>query len=85
MNKPLEISIIEWKEIMDVPEIRESWGVEDETTPAQFADMVFGVKFHFVSGSPGFVGDLYILQGDTLTGDAPFILLRRRGGLALAY
>jgi hypothetical protein len=84
MNKPLEISIDEWKEIMQVPEIRESWGIEDET-PEQFADLVYGVKFEFMSGSPGYVGDLYILQGDILTGEAPLVLLRREGALALTY
>jgi hypothetical protein len=84
MNKPLEISIDEWIEIMQVPEIRESWGIQDET-PEEFADMVYGVKFKFTSGSPGYVGDLYILQGDVLTGDAPLILLRNQGVLTLAY
>ena len=83
MNKPLEISIDEWKEIMQVPEVRESWGIEDET-PEEFADMVYGVKFEFMSGSPGYVGDIFILQGDTLTGDSPFVLLRHKGVLTLA-
>jgi hypothetical protein len=84
MNKPLKISFAEWKEIMQMPEIRESWGIENET-PEQFADMVYGVKFKFTSGSPGYVGDLYILQGDTLTGDSPLILVRRQGTLTFAY
>jgi hypothetical protein len=83
MNKPLAISIEEWKEIMQVPEVKESWGIEDET-PEEFADMVYGVKFEFMSGSPGYVGDIFILQGDTLTGDAPFVLLRHKGALTLA-
>jgi hypothetical protein len=84
MNKPLEISLDEWKEIMQIPEIRESWGLESET-PQQFADMVYGVKFDFTSGSPGYFGDLYILQGDYLTGDPPLVLLRRNGKLVLAH
>lgn len=83
MNKPLEISLEEWSEIIQVPEIRESWGIVDET-PQQFADMVYGVKFKFVSGSPGYIGDIYILQGDYLTGDAPLVLLRQKGVLTLA-
>jgi hypothetical protein len=83
MNKPLEISLAEWKEIMQMPEIRESWGIENET-PEQFAEMVYGVKFKFTSGSPGYIGDIYILQGDALTGDAPFVLLRQKGSLTLA-
>lgn len=75
----------EWREIMEVPEVKESWGIQDET-PEEFADMVYGVKFNFHSGSPGYVGELYILQGDVLTGDAPFLLIRDRNkSLILAY
>lgn len=83
MNKPLEISIDEWKEIIQVPEVRESWGLEKET-PEEFAEMVYGVKFQFASGSPGYIGDIFILQGDYLTGDAPFVLIRDHGRLSLA-
>ena len=31
-------------------------------------------------GSPGYVGDLFILQGSHLTGDAPFVLRRGETG-----
>ena len=55
----------EWKEIMQLSVIRESWGLENETLK-QFSDMVYGVKFDFVSGGPGYVGDLYVLHGDAL-------------------
>ena len=65
MNKPQEISMKEWKEIMQLSVIRESWGLENETLK-QFSDMVYGVKFDFVSGGPGYVGDLYVLHGDAL-------------------
>ena len=59
MNKLQDISLAEWKEIIQVPVIRESWGLDKETAE-QFAEMVNGVKFDFVSDSPGDVGDLYI-------------------------
>lgn len=65
---------------MAIPAIRESWGIEDATTPADFAAEVYAAKFNFVSGSPGYVGDLFILQGSHLTGDAPFVLQRGEGG-----
>jgi hypothetical protein len=81
MNKPLEISLAEWKEIIQVPEIRESWGIDDNESPEQFAEMVYGVKFHFISGGPGYVGDLYILQGDAL--GEPMTLIRKNGELAM--
>jgi hypothetical protein len=67
-------------EIMQVQELAESWGLSDET-PEEFAASVYAVKFDFVSGSLGYVGDLYIIQGDILTGDAPFVLARHDGAL----
>lgn len=82
MNKPLEISIEEWKELMEMPEIRESWGIEGDETPEQFADMVYGVKFDFASGGPGYVGDLYILHGDAM--GEPLTLVRDHGKLVIA-
>jgi hypothetical protein len=84
MNEPLKISLPEWQEIMQLQYVRDGWGLEDETAE-EFASMVYGVKFDFVSGSPGYIGDLYILQGDVLTGDPPVMLVRRSGTLELAY
>jgi hypothetical protein len=81
MNKPQEISMAEWAEIIQVPEIRESWGLENETAE-QFADVAFGAKFDFVSGGPGYVGDLYIIHGDAL--GEPTTLVRRNGRLVVA-
>jgi hypothetical protein len=76
MNQLLPISLAEWKEIIEIDAIREMWGLETETTPEEFSDMVYGVKFNFISGGPGYFGDLFILQGDALTGDPPVMLTR---------
>jgi hypothetical protein len=75
-TKPYPLTLAEWKEIMAIPAIRESWGVADDTTPTDFAAEVYAAKFNFVSGSPGYVGDLFVLQGSHLTGDGPFMLRR---------
>jgi hypothetical protein len=83
-NRPIIISTEEWREIMSLPVVRDSWGLEDET-PQDFRSMVYGVKFNFHSGCPGYVGDLYILQGDVLTGDAPMIFGRINGELQPIY
>jgi hypothetical protein len=80
-NKPIEISLPEWKEIMQVPEVKESWGLEGGETPGQFADMVYGVKVYY-SGGPGYNGDLYLLHGDAM--GEPFTLLRENGKLVVA-
>lgn len=84
MNKPLEISLPEWEEIMQLQIVKEGWALADET-PEEFASMVYGVKFDFESGSPGYCGDLYILQDDYLTGYPPLMLTRRDGKLEPAY
>jgi len=82
MNKPQELSKKEWQEIIQLPVIRESWGLENET-PEEFADIVYAVKFDFASGrAPGYVGDLYILHGDAL--GEPITLIRKDGKLVAA-
>lgn len=72
---PYPLSHEEWQEIIRVPAVREAWGLTDEDEN-EFAAQVYAAKFKFSSGSPGYVGDLYILQGDALT-DAPPIVLGR--------
>jgi hypothetical protein len=76
-NRPQEISATEWQELINVRAVREGWGLSDET-PEDLAAMIYGVKFAFVSGGPGYCGDLYILQGDALAGP-PLVLCRSEG------
>jgi hypothetical protein len=80
---PYPLSPAEWQQIIAVPEVRAAWGIEDDEKPSDFAAMVYAVKFKFVSGSPGYIGDIYILQGDTLTGDPPMVLRRAKDGSLL--
>jgi hypothetical protein len=75
-TKPYQLTAAEWKEIMAVQEVRDAWGIEDDETIEEFSSKVFAAKFKFVSGSPGYIGDLFILQGDVLTGDQPMMLIR---------
>lgn len=79
-NDPIVISKDEWQEIMNLPVVRDAWGIDDDEELECFLSMVYGVKFNFHSGSPGYVGDLYILQGD-LAGDPPLQLGRQDGKL----
>ncbi len=69
----------EWNEIIALPVVRECWGLDGDTTPEQFAEMAYGVRFDFVSGGPGYVGDLYILSGDAI--GEPLTLVRNHGNL----
>ena len=79
-NRPKVISEVEWKEISSLAAVREAWGLEDDFDPLEFASLVYGAKFDFVSGGPGYVGDIYVLQGDALTEVPPMVLRRDRGG-----
>ena len=78
--KPYPLIAAEWAEIAAIPTIRESWGFEDGSDISDLKAQIYAVKFEFVSGSPGYVGDLFILQGDALTGDPPFVLRRDTEG-----
>jgi hypothetical protein len=81
-TKPYPLTSAEWQEVMAIPAIRESWGIEDDSILSDFSSRVYAAKFKFVSGGPGYVGDLYILQGDG--GEAPIVLHRDgRGKLIL--
>jgi hypothetical protein len=83
---PCQVTPAEWKELTTVPTICDAWGIESDTTPDEFSPLVYAVKFKFASGSPGYIGELFILQGDVLTGgraNSPSSGLQRRIGSIL--
>jgi hypothetical protein len=80
-NDPIKITSQEWLEIMRVPDVCDAWGLQDWETVEDFKGMVYGVKFNFQSGSPGYYGDLYILQGNGL--NRPIRLIRKNGKLIM--
>ena len=77
-TKPKKISPKEWQEILTVKDIQDMWGVwiegSDAITAKEFSEQVYGVKFNFVSGSPGYCGDVFILMGEAF--DQPVTLFR---------
>ncbi len=75
---PYKLTEAEWREIGSLPVIRESWGLEEEQDPFDLASLAYGARFDFVSGGPGYVGNLYILQGDAL--GEPMVLRRAENG-----
>jgi hypothetical protein len=83
-NRPLEISVSEWQEIMQLPEVHDGWGLNNDETPEQVAEMIYGVKFHYITDGPGYAGDLYILQGGAL-GEPPLMYIRKKGKLSLVF
>jgi hypothetical protein len=82
--KPYPLSQEDWKQVITIPAVRDAWGLADDVTPSEFAASVYGVKFKFFSGSPGYVGDLFMPQGDALTGHPPLVLRRADGTLVVS-
>jgi hypothetical protein len=79
-NKPNALSPDEIKEIAAMKDIRQMWGAENAAEMEEMLEAtVYAVKFHFVSGSPGYVGDYFILAGDAL--GEPIQLIRKDGKL----
>jgi hypothetical protein len=75
-NNPKELTNKEWKEIVNLQAVRDAWGLDDDQDAIEFASMVYAAKFNYVSAGPGYVGDLYVLQGDALTEVSPMVLRR---------
>lgn len=81
-NKPIALTSEETEEIAAMEDIRQMWGAESATEMEGMLDtQVYAVKFNYQSGGPGYVGDLYILLGDTP--DEPLRLIRVKGKLEL--
>jgi hypothetical protein len=81
-NKPHALTREELKEIAAIADVQQMWGAENAADMEAFLeDTVYAVKFDFVSGSPGYVGDYFILAGDAL--GEPVQLIRKDGKLAL--
>lgn len=82
-TKPKELTEAEKSEIAAVKAVRECWGAN---TPDEFIEYldnsIYAVKFDFISGSPGYCGDLIALYGDALM--QPITLIRRDGQLEIA-
>lgn len=63
-----------------LPAVREAWGLGDDADAGDFSSRVYGARFNFVSGGPGYVGDLFVLQGDALSEVRPMSLRRDQKG-----
>ncbi len=68
-NSPLEISELEWKQIFNTTLAQESWGITEEDLQSEkfyesWKGAVYGAKFYFISGGPGYCGDLFVVFGD---------------------
>jgi hypothetical protein len=80
-HEPKTISDAEWRELMALREVREGWGLEDDWSVEDFKSLVYAAKFDYITGGPGYFGDLYIVQGDSL--QPPLVFIREDGALKL--
>lgn len=66
-------------------EVREQWGAEtSEEFEAIAPENIYAVKFtDFADSTPGYAGDLYILQGDLSEGEPPLMLIREKDKLII--
>jgi len=61
------------------------WGAETaEDFEAIAPKNIYAAKFaDFADSTPGYAGDLYILQSDLSEGDLPLMLIREKGKLII--
>ena len=76
-NIPFALTGDEIDEIAALPEIQALWGGETAEVMEQILKDIYTVKFHFMNGSPGYVGDLFIIQPEILSGHFPVTRLIR--------
>jgi hypothetical protein len=77
------ITDAEWEELASLPAIRDAYGFLSQDGGPDLEGSSYGAHFDFISGSPGYVGDVYILLGDDLGG--PMLVIRDQdGGLKVA-
>lgn len=82
-NEPVPIAPAVWNEIARIREVSEGYGLHDlpETERGQaLQTCAYGAAFEqFVTGGPGYVGPLYIVQGDGFAA-GPQVFTRNRDG-----
>ena len=82
-NKPKALNSKEIEEIAAMKSVRQMWGAENaEEMIKMLQGDIYAAKFDYMSGGPGYVGDLYVLLGDAY--DEPLTLVRTHGGLKIA-
>jgi hypothetical protein len=82
-NKPKALTSKDIMEIAAIEDIQQMWGAENAAEMEEILDTtVYAVKFDYHSGSPGYVGDYFILQGDAI--GEPIELIRNNKERTLA-
>lgn len=81
-NIPHALTDGEWEELAGIEAVQEGWGIEPGEGGAMLKECgAYAVRFDFVSGSPGYVGPLYLLIGDGDPACPPLHFIREDGRL----
>ena len=78
INQPVAVTPAEIKEMASSRELQDYWGGFDSAE--EFEECLKGdyiVKFNFINGSPGYSGELFIIQSDHLSKEVPAVRLTR--------
>ena len=62
--------------------VREGWGLGDDDSSEAFLNRFCGVKFNYTTGGPGYNGEPFVLQGDSL--QPPILRIRKKGAFTRA-
>lgn len=77
LEKPFALTQKELKEIAAVKSLQDMWGAANAAEMEEFLESVYIARFDFVNESPGYVGDLFIIQPSFLDSDVvPTRLIR---------
>ena len=78
-HQPHALSPQDWEEVAAVISVREAWGLSDDESGEHLASVCYGAKFDFVTGGPGWAGDLFVIHDDAF-GGPPFVLRKEPHG-----
>lgn len=78
-HTPRALTQQEWSEIAAIEFVRESWGLSVDDAGNELAGSTYGAHFDFMSGGPGYIGDVYVITPDIL-GSAPLVFIRDKDG-----
>ena len=76
-NKPFALTPKEIKEIASVQRIQDLWGTTNSADMEMTLKDIYTVKFQYMNESPGYVGDLFIIQPAVLGSEFPVTRLVR--------
>ena len=76
-NKPIAVTPKEIKEIASLQDLQDMWGAENASDMEITLKDIYTVKFDFMNESPGYVGDLFLIQPGYLDGHVPVTRLIR--------